>query len=497
MSTRNHLPAAELIAGALAGDRLALARCISHVENETVTSQAILRALFAHTGHAHIIGVTGAPGTGKSTLVNALTQAYRRAGLTVGVVAIDPTSPFTGGAILGDRVRMRSLSGDSGVFIRSMATRGSLGGLSKTTADVVMVLDAAGFDRIIVETVGVGQAEVEIASTAHTTLVIEAPGMGDEVQAIKAGILEIADILVVNKADREGADRTVMALEMMLNMGHAPRRVMHHGQLMSVETPADLVAEADAWQVKVLKTVAAGRDRRARTAGTHRRPPGSPAGHGRNDHPRAHAHGQSVGEHHAGRTQPAHPGPPAHRPPGCHSRAGAQPRNRPLHRGGGSAAGCVNCIECRVSCIQRSIHDTRHSINRTPERSFSMSRALRFDHFGPPAEALQLVDVPQPNPGPGQVRLRLTHRAINPSDLLTVSGHYGRLPTLPAVPGFEAVGRIDALGEGVTGWQIGQRAIPRVAAAPGRRRSSSTLPNCCPWPRGCRTNPPPSSSSTR
>ncbi len=258
MSTRNHLPAPELIAGALAGDRLALARCISHVENETVTSQAILRGLFAHTGHAHIIGVTGAPGTGKSTLVNALTQEYRREGVTVAVVAIDPTSPFTGGAILGDRVRMRSLSGDSGVFIRSMATRGSLGGLSKTTADVVMVLDAAGYDRILVETVGVGQAEVEVARTAHTTLVVEAPGMGDEVQAIKAGILEIGDVLVVNKADREGVERTVMALEMMLNMAQGPRRVMHHGQLMSVETPADLVAEADAWQVKVLKTVAAG-----------------------------------------------------------------------------------------------------------------------------------------------------------------------------------------------------------------------------------------------
>lgn len=144
----------------MAGDRLALARCISHVENETVASQAILRALFAHTGHAHIIGVTGAPGTGKSTLVNALTQEYRREGMTVAVVAIDPTSPFTGGAILGDRARMRSLSGDSGVFIRIW---GSLGGLSKTTADVVMVLDAAGDDRIIVETVGVGQAEVEAA----------------------------------------------------------------------------------------------------------------------------------------------------------------------------------------------------------------------------------------------------------------------------------------------------------------------------------------------
>ncbi len=257
MPKRNQLPASDLITGALAGDRLALARCISHVENETETAQEILRTLFAHTGHAHVIGVTGAPGTGKSTLVNALVHDYRRAGLTVAVVAIDPTSPFTGGAILGDRVRMRSLSGDSGVFIRSMATRGSLGGLSKTTADVAMILDAAGFDRVIVETVGVGQAEVEVARTAHTTLVIEAPGMGDEVQAIKAGILEIGDILVVNKADREGVERTVMALEMMLNMAHAPRRVMHHGQLMSVETPTDLIDEADAWQVKVLKTVAA------------------------------------------------------------------------------------------------------------------------------------------------------------------------------------------------------------------------------------------------
>ena len=180
--------------------------------------------------------------------------------MTVGIVAIDPTSPFTGGALLGDRVRMRALAGDPGVFVRSMATRGSLGGLSKTTGDVVTVLDAAGFDRIIVETVGVGQAEVEIASTAHTTLVVEAPGLGDEVQAIKAGILEIADVLVVNKADRPGVDKTLRALEMMLEIENGgARMIRHHGQLLRVETPAAMAADRDdenRWKVVVMKTVA-------------------------------------------------------------------------------------------------------------------------------------------------------------------------------------------------------------------------------------------------
>ena len=203
------LDATALVDGILDGNRLSLARTITRVENQTEDAHAILAELFPHTGNAHIIGVTGAPGTGKSTLVTALAQNLRSAGRTVAIVAIDPTSPFTGGALLGDRVRMRALSGDSGIFVRSMATRGSLGGLSKTTGDVVTVLDAAGFDCVIVETVGVGQAEVEIASTAHTTIVVEAPGLGDEVQAIKAGILEIADILVVNKADRPGLDRTL------------------------------------------------------------------------------------------------------------------------------------------------------------------------------------------------------------------------------------------------------------------------------------------------
>lgn len=246
----------EIEAGIRQGDRLSLARAITWVENEQQQAPALLVALYPHTGSAHIVGITGAPGTGKSTLVTALVQHLRRQEKSVAVVAVDPTSPFTGGAILGDRVRMRALSGDPGVFIRSMATRGSLGGLSKTTNDVVTVLDAAGFDVILVETVGVGQAEVAIASMAHTTLVVEAPGLGDEVQAIKAGILEIADVLVVNKADRPGADKTVQALEMMLELESGrPRTLRHHGQVIRVETPP---RQADnQWSVRVLRTIAA------------------------------------------------------------------------------------------------------------------------------------------------------------------------------------------------------------------------------------------------
>ncbi len=260
LPTRRAISREALVQGVLTGNRLLLARAISHAENEHTDAHAILRAVFPHTGHAHIIGITGAPGTGKSTLVTTLARHYRAAGLTVGIVAIDPTSPFTGGALLGDRVRMRVLSGDSGIFMRSMATRGSLGGLSKTTNDVVTLLDAAGFDRILVETVGVGQAEVEIASLAHTTLVVEAPGLGDEVQAIKAGILEIADILVVNKADRPGVDKTVKALEMMLETeGSQARQMRHHGQLLAMEAPI-APERIDRWQVTVLKTVAASGD---------------------------------------------------------------------------------------------------------------------------------------------------------------------------------------------------------------------------------------------
>src|SRR5262249_22314045 len=218
-----------------------------------------LAALYPFTGGAHIIGVTGAPGTGKSSLVNALARHYRREGRTVGIIAVDPTSPFTGGAILGDRIRMRDHSGDPGVFIRSMATRGSLGGLARTTADVARVLDAAGFDLVFIETVGAGQSEVDIASAAQTTIVIEAPGLGDDVQAIKAGILEIAHILGVNKADRPGLENTVRALRAMLDLGHRTERVAHHGRLIEVARPDKLSDpnEATAWQPPIVQTVAA------------------------------------------------------------------------------------------------------------------------------------------------------------------------------------------------------------------------------------------------
>ncbi|MBI5348318.1 MAG: methylmalonyl Co-A mutase-associated GTPase MeaB [Chloroflexi bacterium] len=204
----------------LSGDRRALARLITKIENDQPESRAALAALYPRGGRAQVIGVTGAPGTGKSTLVSELAKAYRRAAKTVAIIAVDPTSPFTGGAILGDRIRMRDLSGDEGVFIRSMATRGSLGGLARATDEVVAVVDAAAFDVIMIETVGAGQSEVDIARLAHTTLVVEAPGLGDDVQAIKAGILEIADVLVLNKADLPGAEAATRALRGMLMLAH-------------------------------------------------------------------------------------------------------------------------------------------------------------------------------------------------------------------------------------------------------------------------------------
>jgi LAO/AO transport system kinase len=247
---------AALVDHALQGDRRALSRLISRVENGGAEAWSALTLIYPRTGRAQIVGVTGAPGTGKSTLVSEIAKHTRQQQpeITVGIVAVDPTSPFSGGAVLGDRIRMRDLAGDAGVFIRSMATRGSLGGLARATTDVVKVLDAAGFQLILIETVGAGQSEIDIARTADTVIVVEAPGLGDEVQAIKAGILEIADILVVNKADRDGVQSTVNALHTMLDLGKAPTSVLHHGQLIAIGAPPD--EPADRWRPPILKTIA-------------------------------------------------------------------------------------------------------------------------------------------------------------------------------------------------------------------------------------------------
>lgn len=208
----------ELIRRTLAGERVPLARALSWVENEHPGSSELLDVCFGRAGRAYRLGVTGPPGAGKSTLVTRIAQEYRRRGLTVAIVAVDPTSPFSGGALLGDRVRMNELSGDDGVFIRSMATRGSMGGLAVHTAQVCDVLDAAGFDRVLIETVGVGQSELEVAETADTTAVVLVPESGDAVQAMKAGLMEIADVFVINKADREGADRAASAIRSALHL---------------------------------------------------------------------------------------------------------------------------------------------------------------------------------------------------------------------------------------------------------------------------------------
>jgi LAO/AO transport system kinase len=226
----------DLVDRLLAGSRRAAAQLVTLMEDGGPSAREAIAELYPHTGRAHVVGVTGSPGTGKSTLVYELAKEFRGRGQTVGIIAVDPTSPFSGGALLGDRIRMQKLSTDEGIFIRSMASRGQLGGLARATGDAIKVLDAFGRDLIMVETVGAGQSEVEIARAAHTVIVVDAPGLGDDIQAIKAGLFEIADIFVINKADRDGADRSYLTLQMMLEM--------------------DAANEARKWKPPLLKTIA-------------------------------------------------------------------------------------------------------------------------------------------------------------------------------------------------------------------------------------------------
>ncbi|MDT7687271.1 MAG: GTPase [Acidobacteriota bacterium] len=228
------MSSAQLIDRVLAGEPRAVARAISKAEDATADASELMKAIFPHTGRGLVVGITGSPGAGKSSLVDRLAGLYRKRGERVGIVAVDPSSPFSGGAILGDRIRMQALGLDPGVFIRSMATRGNLGGLARTTVDAVAILDAAGFAKVIVETVGVGQDEVEIVKTADVSVVVLVPGMGDDIQAIKAGIMEIGDVFVINKADRDGVLRTEKELEALLSLAERP----------------------DGWSPPIVKTVA-------------------------------------------------------------------------------------------------------------------------------------------------------------------------------------------------------------------------------------------------
>lgn len=230
-------PSLHLAERVLAGDTAAIARLLSRAEAGTEECREALHRLYRNTGRAHIVGITGVPGSGKSTLVARLGRKIRDTGRKVAIIAVDPSSPFSGGSILGDRIRMTELAGDPGIFIRSMASRGALGGLARGTLDAVDIMDAAGFDMVLIETVGVGQDEVDVARAAHTTVVVSAPGLGDDIQAIKAGVLEIADIHVVSKCDRPDANKTLSELKAMLTLGVA-------------------LARASAWQVPVLATSA-------------------------------------------------------------------------------------------------------------------------------------------------------------------------------------------------------------------------------------------------
>jgi len=243
----------------LGGDVRAAARLMRDLEDGLPAAREVLRGLFPRTGRAYVVGLTGAPGAGKSSLTDRLIAHHRAAGRTVGVVAVDPTSPFSGGAILGDRIRMQDHALDPGVFIRSLATRGHLGGLSRATAEVAQVMDAMGKEVVLVETVGVGQDEIEVAELAHTVVVVAVPGMGDDVQAIKAGVLEIADVFAVNKADREGADRTVRDLQGMLELRRstATRPALEHDESHQLRrTGAWDPHDPGFWEPPVVKTVA-------------------------------------------------------------------------------------------------------------------------------------------------------------------------------------------------------------------------------------------------
>ena len=250
---------ASLVERVAAGDVRAAARLMRDLEDGIPAARETLRTLFPRTGRAYVVGLTGAPGAGKSSLTDRLIGHHRAAGRTVGVVAVDPTSPFSGGAILGDRIRMQDHALDPGVFIRSLATRGHLGGLSRATAEVVQVLDAMGKDVILVETVGVGQDEIEVAELAHTVVVVAVPGMGDDVQAIKAGVLEIADVFAVNKADREGADRAVRDLQSMLELRRstATRPGLEHDERHQLrQVGAWDPHDPGFWEPPIVKTVA-------------------------------------------------------------------------------------------------------------------------------------------------------------------------------------------------------------------------------------------------